>query len=89
MRVAKKPYLKNGRLILGNREKPYIKSGRLILDNRKTQRGEFLGSILAALAPMAINGLTKVFGGGRKKDVLKEFLLKDLNNCQKEGKNNT
>ena len=55
MRVAKKLYLKNGRLILGSRKKPYIKSGRFILGNEKTQRGGFLRSILATLAPAAIN----------------------------------
>ena len=35
MRVAKKPYLKNGRLILRNRKKTYLKSGRLILGKFK------------------------------------------------------
>ena len=65
MRVVKKTYLKNGRLILGNRKKRYIKSGRLIPGSTKIQKGGFLGSVLAALAPTAINGLTNIFGGGR------------------------
>ena len=51
MRVAKKSYLKSGRLKLGSEKETYLKSGRLILGNGKIQRGEFLGSILAALAP--------------------------------------
>ena len=71
MRVAKKPYFKNGRLILGNRKKTSIKSRRLILGDEKTQKGGFLGSVLAALAPTTIIGLTKIFWGGRKKDTLK------------------
>ena len=83
MRIVKRRYLRKGRLILGSGKKPFIKSGRLILSNRKTQRGGFLGPMAAALAPMAINGLVIIFGGGGKKDVLKELLLKDLNNCQK------
>ena len=61
MRVAKKPYFKNGRLILGNRKKTSIKSRRLILGDEKTQKGGFLGSVLAALAPTTIIGLTKIF----------------------------
>ena len=83
MRIVKRPYLRKGRLILGSGKKTFIKSGRLILGNGKTLRGGFLGPTAAALAPMAINGLAKIFGGGRKKNVRKELLLKDLNNCQK------
>ena len=53
MRVVKKPYLKNRRLILGN---------------GKTQKGRFLpiAAALTPLAPLAINGLAKIFGGGKK-----------------------
>ena len=42
----------------------------------KTQREGFLGSILAALAPMAISGVTKIFGGGRKKRRVKRIVIK-------------
>ena len=68
-------------------KKANLKPGRLLLGKVKNQRGGCLRSIFAALAPIAINGLTKIFGGGRKKDTLTELLLKDLNNCQKGGKN--
>ena len=53
MRVVKKRYLKNRRLILGN---------------GKTQKGGFLpiAAALTPLAPLAINGLAKIFGGGKK-----------------------
>ena len=36
MRIAKKPYFKNERLILGYGKKTYLKSGRLILGKGKT-----------------------------------------------------
>ena len=68
MRTVKKPYLKNRRLILGNEKKTYVKSGRLTLGNRKPQKGRFLpiAAALVPLAPLAINGLVKLFGGGKK-----------------------
>ena len=36
MRIAKKTYFKNERLMLGYGKKPYLKSGRLILGKGKT-----------------------------------------------------
>ena len=76
MRIVKRPYLRKGRLILGSGKKTFIKSGRLILDNGKTLRGGFLGPTAAALALMAINGLAKIFGGGRKKKRAKRVVIK-------------
>ena len=67
MRAVKKPYLNNRRLILGNEKKPYVKSGRLILGNGKTQKRRFL-TITAA---SAINGLAKIFRGGKKQHARK------------------
>ena len=77
MRVIKKPYLKNRKLILGNGKKNiYVKSERLISGNKKSQKDGLLpiAAALAPLAPLAINGLVKIFGGG-KKSTLEKFLL--------------
>ena len=49
MRMAKRPYIRERRLILGNGKKPHLKSGRLILGNGKTQKRSFLSAV-AALA---------------------------------------
>ena len=54
-------------------EKKRLKSDRLISGNGKTQRGGFLG--LAALTPTVINGLTKIFGGGKKRRI-KRIVIK-------------
>ena len=77
MRVVKNPFLNNRRLILGNRKKPHVKSRRLILGNRKTQKGGLLpiAAALALLAPLAINGLAKISGGGKKRNT-KNIVIK-------------
>ena len=86
MRVTKKPPLKNKRLIAENRKKNKTdtKSGRTLLGNRKTQRGGFLESMLAALAPTAINGLTKILGEGRKKRRVKRVAIKRAKQLSKK-----
>ena len=44
-----------------------------MLGNRKTQKGGFLpiAAALAPLAPLAINGLAKIFGEGKKQHAKK------------------
>lgn len=65
MSIVKWPYLRKGRLILGNGKKRYIKSGRLTLRNRRSQKGEFL-PVAAALAPLVAPLSGKLFGDHKK-----------------------
>ena len=68
MRIVKRPYLRNRRLILGNekKRKTDLILERLILENGKTQIGGFL-SAAAALALFVAAVVNKIFGGGKKR----------------------
>ena len=49
-------------------KKPYLRKGRLILGNGKTQKGGFL-PVAAAFALLAVPLVGKLFGGGKKQRV--------------------
>ena len=75
MRMAKRPYIRERRLILRNGKKPHLKSGRLILENGKTQKRSFLSAV-AALAPVVAPIFGKLFGSGKKRPVVKRVVNK-------------
>ena len=85
MRMVKIPYIRNRRLILGNRRKPHLKSGRLKLGNGKTQKGGFLSAV-AALAPVGAQLFGKLYGGGKKRPVVKRVVNKRQNKIYESNK---